>query len=682
LKILFGGNLMNLKVFVFCLLIGLALALPTQAATVWWDGTTGDYADPLNWNTDTFPAVGDTAVIANGGTSVIDATAPTAVKYLLVGAAPVAGFPGEGFTAGPGNLIQNSQTLTVTDQVFVTYSTSSSGRSFYTMNGGTLNIAPDAAVVGYLRVGQGVDAEGVMTISGDSVVNVNGSTAGYIRVGESIDSVGVIRQSGNAVVTLKSAIFLGMNQPSAYGYYGISGGSLTSHSYAQEQNIGQTGIGLFQQSGGSVTVATRTWIGNTASAFGVVNLSGGTYHNNGSSARNVVGNSGMGIINLSGTGVYSTNSDAWIGLASGGTGVINVGAIGAGGGTLYTTGMLRKTGVTGQINFHGGTVKAKIDNPNYMNSSAFGAADSPVDAYVYSEGGIIDTNGKNIIITNPLKAPTGFGVGNIAIGGNMSNYVESPAVRITGGGGAGATAVATINSNGVLTGISITNPGVNYTSAPTVEIRGGKKYSWEWATATAILDSGNLSGGITKVGAGTLTLGGVNTYTGLTDVQVGTLALTGSLAGGANVASGATLKGTGSIAGAVVAAGSVQPGMSIGTLTVSGNATISGSLDVEYNSSTDQIDMLAVSGQLDLSGGTISFSDIAATSVPLDQPAYVFATYGTLVGSTPTVTGLPAGYTVNYAYNGNSIALVPEPSTLALLALGLIGMAAYLRRRG
>ena len=45
-----------------------------------------------------------------------------------------------------------------------------------------------------------------------------------------------------------------------------------------------------------------------------------------------------------------------------------------------------------------------------------------------------------------------------------------PTVTITGGGGTGATATAVVNVNDVITGLTITNSGSGYTSAPTVTI--------------------------------------------------------------------------------------------------------------------------------------------------------------------------------------------------------------------
>src|SRR4051812_40944795 len=47
-------------------------------------------------------------------------------------------------------------------------------------------------------------------------------------------------------------------------------------------------------------------------------------------------------------------------------------------------------------------------------------------------------------------------------------YTTPPTVTFSGGGGAGAAAVATINLSGNVSSIRITNPGAGYTSAPTV----------------------------------------------------------------------------------------------------------------------------------------------------------------------------------------------------------------------
>jgi hypothetical protein len=62
-------------------------------------------------------------------------------------------------------------------------------------------------------------------------------------------------------------------------------------------------------------------------------------------------------------------------------------------------------------------------------------------------------------------------------------FADPPTVTITGGGGTGATAIATI-ANGVIIDISLTNPGRGYNAVPTVTITGG---GGEGAAAAAIL---------------------------------------------------------------------------------------------------------------------------------------------------------------------------------------------------
>jgi len=67
-----------------------------------------------------------------------------------------------------------------------------------------------------------------------------------------------------------------------------------------------------------------------------------------------------------------------------------------------------------------------------------------------------------------------------------SGYTTAPTVALTGGGGTGATATATV-SGGLVTGFNITNPGSGYTTAPTVALTGSPGTG---AAATAVLGDG------------------------------------------------------------------------------------------------------------------------------------------------------------------------------------------------
>ncbi len=122
-------------------------------------------------------------------------------------------------------------------------------------------------------------------------------------------------------------------------------------------------------------------------------------------------------------------------------------------------------------------------------------------------------------VAQALLAPTGNGV---AVGGftPISGLIGAPYVQVLGTG-TGATAQAIFDSaTGTMTGIVVTNPGVNYTGTPTFLISGGGLSANQTVNATTFA---NTSGGLTKTGAGTLTLSAANTFTGDTVISGGTL---------------------------------------------------------------------------------------------------------------------------------------------------------------
>jgi autotransporter-associated beta strand protein len=130
-------------------------------------------------------------------------------------------------------------------------------------------------------------------------------------------------------------------------------------------------------------------------------------------------------------------------------------------------------------------------------------------------------------------------------------------------------------------------------------------------TFSGVISNGGFGGGVggslTKVGAGTLTLTGENTYTGATTVNAGSLIVDRSIASMQTfVNPGGLLGGVGIIGGDLTNSGIVSPGHSpgsVGTLTVNGNYTqnANGTLRIEIASAT-QFDQLAVGGHASLAG--------------------------------------------------------------------------------
>ena len=414
--------------------------------------------------------------------------------------------------------------------------------SEYDISGGTLNVAlaPSGTnIYGNvgLQIGQAGDIIAKMNISGTATVNVVAPDpyAAWLSIGYDLGTTGIVEQSGNSSVTVKSGAILGDYNGYSIGYYKMSGGTFTAESAGGATTIiGQSGWGLIEQSGGTFTVLGETDLARlNPDTTGVLNVTGGTNQ----AAFYGVGLSGTGIVNVSGTGVLSAtgigfggNFNPMYGSAIyGGTGILNIGA----GGTVLVSGMaVDSRGGPGQLNFHGGTLKANADNANFLDYpiSQF-VASNPVSTYVYPEGGVIDTNGHNVTIDNPIMAPTGSGVSGVSFNARFwNNWYSSPPVvsfsRAAGDTtGTGAAGYAVLNAAGNLAGIVITNPGVDYTVPPTVTLAGGTYGSWNEVPVTSTLAANGATGGLKKVGSGTLTITGVCTYGGDTEILEGTLAI-------------------------------------------------------------------------------------------------------------------------------------------------------------
>jgi FtsP/CotA-like multicopper oxidase with cupredoxin domain len=97
-------------------------------------------------------------------------------------------------------------------------------------------------------------------------------------------------------------------------------------------------------------------------------------------------------------------------------------------------------------------------------------------------------------------------VNTINVTGGGSGYIVAPVVTITGGGGVGATAIATITA-GAVTDITVTSVGSGYTSNPTVTISPPSGIGGTTATATATIYTGITEVGMLPANPGTWPVG-------------------------------------------------------------------------------------------------------------------------------------------------------------------------------
>ena len=144
------------------------------------------------------------------------------------------------------------------------------------------------------------------------------------------------------------------------------------------------------------------------------------------------------------------------------------------------------------------TYTITVTNPLATPATSVSVIDNLASGFTYRPG--------STVINGVASAdPTSRYVAGISLTSGGSGYTSAPAVTISGGGGSGATAKATV-VGGVVTTLVITNPGSGFTSAPTVSFSGG---GGAGAAATAFISDNTISpqwAGLTIAGGGTLTI--------------------------------------------------------------------------------------------------------------------------------------------------------------------------------
>ncbi len=522
-----------------------------------------------------------------------------------------------------GVYVQNgAQAVTAVSNGWMSIGENGTGRGTFVLNGGQLyhatsdfNIADIGASRGYYVQNGGTASVNCLLIGKN---NGTGGTAGFFTLtgGLFVDRDG----SGDSVVG-----GFGGNA-NTYGSIVIRGGAMEHYDNFQ---VGGGGLGVFEQRGGSFYHAAGYPVfGRFATGVGVGHLTGGTF----TRAANellIVGEAGTGVVTIAGTAAVVSVPPMSIGHTATGVGVLNLN-----GGSLTVPNIYpNNAAATSVFNFNGGVLRASSGSATFLTGMDVAA--------VHAGGAVIDTAGWNIMIPQVLSAPVGNGVTSIPVLDGGTGYNGSPIVRITGGGGMGATAFAEIDpESGSVTNIVVTNPGFGYTGAPIVELLGGDGIG---AIADQATIAPNVGGGLVKLGAGSLSLMGNNSYSGATIVSGGVLRVNAYYSGGGafTVLPGATLGGVGVLNGPVSVTddGILAPGKSAGVLTIDSSLALSANavLAFELGSSSDRV---VVTGGVQL-GGKLRIIDSGGFGIGV----YTLIQYnGALSGTPPVVDQAPAGF--------------------------------------
>ncbi|MES2980850.1 MAG: autotransporter-associated beta strand repeat-containing protein [Verrucomicrobiota bacterium] len=362
-----------------------------------------------------------------------------------------------------------------------------------------------------------------------------------------------------------------------------------------------------------------------------------------------LGNVTMGVLSTAGTVAVGTGLNCSLNITGSAT-AVNFSTVSMANYTAATNAT-----VTSEVNISGGSTSGTggID----MATAANGTVASTLNI----------TGGSLSVGTSGVSATNGIFRSTTSLNATTTLVLNGGSLNLNGNsiGAAGANAITTRFESGTLGNVG--------------EINGG--------------------GVLTKTTAGTLILTGTNTYTGATNVNVGTLLVNGSISNSSltTVASGATIGGSGTVGALTVSSGGfINPGNSPDVLNVVGAYTQAGTYNAEITANTvgDGItgyDQINVTGTVNITDGSLAAMFTAGTYANGDLIFILLndeddAITGTYEGFGQGATVVNYGgfdWSISYTADstgsgsftgGNDIALmaIPEPKTALLCTIGLL----------
>jgi autotransporter-associated beta strand protein/T5SS/PEP-CTERM-associated repeat protein len=621
--------------------------------------------------------------IANGGLlstpggAAIDAANPDFIPTVTVTGAGSTWNVGTGLAVGGGGSFGGPGILTISNGGVVNSTGlmgigDPTGSSAVTVTGaGSVLNALSSLVVGDTSCGCGLI--GTLTVADGGVVNSPGFTgiaqgstlnlgtggvAGGINT-PAIDNHGQIVANFTDTLTLAADISglgtlskAGVGTLILTGNNSYSGGTTITGGFINFNSANSFGSGLITINGGGLQWAT----GNSAdisaqlAAFGA---GGATFDTNGNNVTLAASLSGPGGLTKTGAGTMTLSG---VNSYQGGT-AIN-------GGTVAVTADANLGAAAGGLAFGGGTLQflSGFTTNRTVTLSA--------------GGGTFDTNGNNATLAGAIGGAGGLtkvGAGTMTLSG-ASTYLGGTTVNAGTLQAGAANVFAPASAHTIANGATLNLAGFNQSigslaGAGAVTLGAATLTTGNDNTSTTFSGAISGTGGLAKIGTGTLLLTGTSNYTGATTVNAGTLSVNGSIASSAlTVNAGGTIGGNGTIGNTTINGGTLSPGNSIGTLTVQGNLVLTSAAAYIVEVSPTAADRTNVTGTANLAGTVQAVfgpgAYIARTYTILSAAGGSTGTFGSL-----TTTGLPAGFTASLSYTAtdailNLTAILGGPSAL------------------
>ncbi len=583
----------------------------TKATDRYWNVSSGDWSTASNWLPlpGTEPNSSSNAYIQNGGTATISQTGETC-NSLYIG------------STGPGTVEMTNGVFHVESAAYVGLSDTGT----FNQSGG--DYSPDTEE-GLLYLGYNATGNGTYFLSG------SGQLSGMYHTTECIGyyGTGTFNQSGGT--NGQWGVDLG-DKTGSNGTYNLTGGTL---SVGWGSIFKGSGTAAFNFGGGTIragyiftTSLPMTLTGNGGDANIDTNNYTATFSGNlsGPGGLNKIGG---GTLTLSGTNTYYGDTK------------INFGVIDLGNSNALSNSTLDYSYSAGTVTF--GTLSSAIlggikgsKNLSLVNSNLSAIelqignnGQSTIYSGAFSGIGSITKIGTGILTlshANTFSGATNFN-GGLINAAALNNLGNGTALNFNGGG---------LQCNGVY------DPSVR---TMTFQAGGATLDTQTYNIILAHAIGNNGAGGLTKEGSGKLTLNALNTYSGNTTINGGTL----------------------EIAGGIPASGTSLIDVQSGTVTFKTTPINKSNLNINTAAlaTFELVNGAHTVGAISGNGITKIDANASLTAASISQGTITLAS-----GATLTIAAIPGGP------QGGVITPVPEPAGFVLLAAAFI-MALFRRAK-
>jgi autotransporter-associated beta strand protein len=692
----------------------IGISSPAWAVDIFKADNTNDLAAPESWTT-VAPTSADRAVWNNTVLSANTSNLGTTATWLGIKIGDGSGNPG----GNVGIAINTGRTLTLgSNGIDLTQASVD-----LTISGnGNLRTASSTSQTFAVPVGRTLTIDTTMSAAGGTTtVTMNG--AGNTNFNNAVSTSLILNNTGTGTVTMGGSAASSLFQLGASGTGSkvvVNGPTITTSQLGTYGNNGGGGSFDLQSGTMNFNAGVRTAGGDGT----LIKVSGGTFSttdlqlqrtSNPGQTANVTGTSGFVV----------TGGTASVGTLRIGTGVSSATSRIDGGAVT----------ITDNVNIGNNTANSRW-NTLQVNSGSLTVSGT---TGIQLSTNTASINNSQLLLTGGTTTTEAirYGVAASAAGSRGDVIVNNGATLYIGSGGVNVISGNSYTSNFTLNNATLGAQANWSTSVPMTMTGVATVKAADAANAAFNIDlNGALTGtgGLTKTGAGTLTLGGANSFEGVTTISEGSLAL-GAAASitspgiinngnfnvsavvGYSLGSGQSISGSGTVTGDMVVAGTLSPGNSPGTLSTGNLVWATGG---DYNwqvldaagAAGGGYDTINITGTLDLSGlassgFNINLWSLSSVGPDVSGDASNFnnasAYSWTIATTTAGITGFDAadfsistvanngtagfsnglaGGAFTLAQSGNNLVLnfapVPEPGSALLGGLGLL---ALMRRR-